>query len=170
MVRYLISAQTGVLADTSIFGGIGSICPYCYQYRNSCRNGGKRGNDNQQRVSGWNGGIEPGAAAPRTQPLYMGRLLYQLSYQGMPSFDPAHRFLPGRVFLHLVEITVKAHRFEFMNKSIQNKATLTCFLNLFFTLNVGLVLSPLVYKSIVNTNRAAVNVTFWHSKLPLRFF
>ncbi len=38
------------------------------------------GNQRERRE----GGIEPIAAVARTQPLYMGRLLYQLSYQGAP--------------------------------------------------------------------------------------
>ncbi len=40
-------------------------------------NGRERGNDMQQRLQD---GVKPVAAAARTQPLYLGRLLYQLSH------------------------------------------------------------------------------------------
>ncbi len=48
------------------------------QLKDWAGNGGERGNDMQHRPQG---GIEPAATAARTQPLNMGRLLYQLNHQ-----------------------------------------------------------------------------------------
>ncbi len=58
----------------------------------------------QQRTTG---GIEPGSAAARTQPLYMGHLLYRLSHRaprqihfnGGPVFIFAFVYLKGQPVL-----------------------------------------------------------------------